>query len=84
MMDCVQPIFDDPREIEAIWHDGENAPGYWTKSKNALYMCTKIIAYREYGQGDFMPFFAVYRGDRLHARVPAWMVTVQYAERIEG
>lgn len=72
-------IFDDPRPIEAVWFDGENTGGYNTKS--VIYGCSKIVAYRENGQMDHVPFFAVYDSKgNIIARIPAHMVTVIYAE----
>lgn len=76
-------IFDDPRPIEAVWFDGEDAGGYNTKSENCG--CSKIVAYRENGSMDHVPFYAVYDLDgNIKARVPAHMVTVIYAENAEG
>lgn len=69
-------IFDDPRPILAIWYDGENAGGY---SVSAGYDVSKIVAYRENGQMDNVPFYAVYDLEgNIKARVPAQMVTVVY------
>lgn len=70
-------IYDDCREIKAIWFPGEDAGGYSVGSKN--YSATKIVAYKEHGQMDFVPFFAVYDGDHLECRIPAHMVMVVYA-----
>ncbi len=76
MSDIVALIYDDPRPIAGVYfHHGEDAGGYTVGFSNV----TKIIAYREHGPGDFMPFFAVYQGDHLQARVPAHAVYVNYA-----
>jgi hypothetical protein len=77
-------IYDDPRPISAIWFPGDDAPGYWTASKDSMFRCDKILAYKEHGPGDFMPFFAVYRDGEIHARIPAWQVTVQYKDSSNG
>lgn len=70
-------IFDDPRPIRAIWYNGEDAGGYCTKT--AGYFVSKIVAYRENGSMDHMPFYAIYDLEgNIKARVPAHMVTVVY------
>jgi hypothetical protein len=67
-------IFDDPRSIRAIWFAGKKGDGYTTQYEGG-----KIVAYRENGQMDHVPYFAVYdRFDVIIARVPAGMVSVVY------
>lgn len=67
-------IFDDPRPIRAIWFAGKEGDGYTTQLAVG-----KIIAYREHGQMDHVPYFAVYdRYDVIIARVPAGLVSVVY------
>jgi hypothetical protein len=73
-MDDPCKVYDDPRPIRCIWqptdHGGSWAPGD---------QISKIVAYREHGPGDFMPFFAVYdHDDRIVCRVPGWGVVVEY------
>lgn len=70
-------IYDDPRPIAAIWFD--HGQGYRV-SEASDYACSRIVAYREHGQGDFVPWLAVYQGEHLESRVPAHMVTIVYAE----
>ena len=80
MGDAIPLIFDDPRPIESIWYPGEDAGGYstrqqWDKTTG------KIVAYRENGQCDHVPFLAVYDlAGNIKARVPAQFVTIIYAE----
>ena len=69
-------IYDDPRPISGIYYHGEDAGGYSVDMSGV----TRISAYREHGQSDFTPFFAVFQGDHLQARVPASAVTVTYAK----
>lgn len=73
-------IYDDPRTIASIWYDGEGAGGYSIDPRHDK-STGKIIAYREHGQSDFTPYFAVYdHQGSIKARVPAYMVTVIYQE----
>ena len=75
-------IFDDPRPIKSIWFDGEDAGGYCTVTPG--FDVTKIVAYRENGQMDHVPFYAVFDGEHIKARVPAQLVTVIYADPETG
>ncbi len=73
-------IYDDPRSIRSIFYPGENAGGY-SVDKRWDTSTSKIVAYREHGATDFVPFFAVYDHDgAIKARVPAYLVTVIYDE----
>lgn len=75
----VQLTFDDPRPILSIWYPGEDAVGYSTDPRHDT-STGKIVAYREHGVSDFTPYFAVYdHGGNIKARVPAYLVTVIYA-----
>lgn len=80
-MSDISLIYDDPREIAAIWFPGENAGGYQVGDR--AYKCTKIVAYKEHGVSDFTPYYAVYEGKEIKARVPAYMVTVVYGASLE-
>ncbi len=40
----------------------------------------RIEAYEEPGQGAMVPWFVVYVGDEIRWRIPAHMVTVEYAD----
>jgi hypothetical protein len=78
-MDNIPLIFDDPRPILSIWYPGEGAGGYSTDPRWDG-STAKIVAYRENGQCDHVPFFAVYGHDgAIKARVPAQHVTVVYS-----
>lgn len=73
-MDAPCLIYDDPREIEGVYYPGEDG-GCYRKGNSGV---TRIVAYREHGQGDFVPYFAIYRGDEIAHRVPASFVEVGY------
>ena len=62
-------IYEDPRPIESI----SGQIGCWSTASGL-----RIIAYKEHGQGDYVPYYAVYRGDEIVARVPASFVAVHY------
>jgi hypothetical protein len=62
-------IYDDAREIESI----NGQIGCWTSGDGV-----RIVAYKEHGQGDYVPYYAVYRGDEIVTRVPASFVAVHY------
>lgn len=68
-------IYDDPRPISGIYYHGADAGGYSVNFAGV----TRIVAYPEHGLSDFTPFFAVYQGDHLQARVPASAVSVTYS-----
>lgn len=73
MSDKVLTILEDEREIYAL-HYAEDIPSFIVGTRSV----TKIVAYGEPAQYCNVPFFAVYEGDALHARVPAGQVTVSY------
>ncbi|MCV0413471.1 MAG: hypothetical protein K5831_01130 [Brevundimonas sp.] len=71
------------RDVELRLRSGDeftgsdvNAHGIWRH----IWGEGDIIAYREHGQGDYVPYYAVYRGDAVLVRVPASLVVVQYAD----
>jgi len=71
-------VLDDTREIRSVyWHpDGEFTVGTCGT--------TKIEAYREAGQGGYVPWFAVWKGEHLFQRVNgATVAGVQYAPNAE-
>lgn len=53
-------IYDDPRPIRAIWYPDENAGGY---STDKGWGAERIVAYKEHGQGDWVPYYAVYNAE---------------------
>ena len=71
-------IYDDPRPIDAIWFNSDPEGGGWSTSIRG-YDCSRIVAYREHGQGDYVPYLAVYSGDDIIARVPVSAVSIHYA-----
>lgn len=77
-MSEIPKIFDDPRQILSIWYDGEDMGGYSTDPRHDK-TTSMIVAYRENGQLDHVPFYAVYDlAGVIKARVPAHFVTVVY------
>lgn len=79
--DMIPTILDDARKIDSIWFpDNEDGPhGYWIgASEKSSKKCDEIRAYAENGQCAPVPFFAVYRGGQIIARIPAHMVEVRY------
>lgn len=69
----MKPMHLDKRPIDYI--HGYNI--LWQVRKRKV---TKIVVYRENGQGAEVPYLAVYKGDFIIARVPANMVEVVYEE----
>lgn len=45
---------------------------------------TKIEAYEEKGPLDFMPWIAVWMGNAIELRVPAWRVAIDYREEVKN
>ena len=39
---------------------------------------TKIVTYDEYGPMSLVPFYAIYHEEEIIARVPGYMVVVEY------
>lgn len=79
MTDAPDPclIYDDPREIEMVL-----IPGVEDACWRVGFGCDRIVAYREHGQADWVPYFAVYTGDEIMTRIPASLVVVDYARSI--
>lgn len=65
-------IYDDPRTILGI--STNEADVGWVGNEGV----TEIVAYKEMGQGSYVAFYAVKRGDEIWKRVPASMVMVRY------
>lgn len=81
-MSTVATILKDEREIEAIWFVNDpNGGGHMIA---AGWPTTKIVAYGEPGPHCELPWFAVYHGEHIHARVPALHVTVVYKAAAHG
>lgn len=78
-------IYDDPRPIQSIWFAGEGG-GYQVGSGGVITggLITSIVAYKDHGERDFVPWLAVCRGDYIHARIPASMVQIVYAPEFSG
>lgn len=65
-------IFDETQPVFGLWY--QEGGGYRVGENKV----TKIVAYKEHGQMEFVPFFAVYRGEELFRRIPAYMVIADY------
>ncbi len=61
-------IFDDERTISCVF--GSSATEDWSFTVG-LGKITQIVAYREPGQAAHVPWFAVYEGDDITARLNA-------------
>lgn len=78
MSDHVGSMLDDPRPIECI--SAANDSGVWYRV--GVRGTTKIMPYREAGQGGYVPWFGVFCGDEIVERVNASFVAeVIYKER---
>jgi hypothetical protein len=74
-------MWDDERPIKTITTQGESY-SIWTVGRTGV---TRIVAYRENGQGASVPWLAIYEGDWLAHRVNAAAVeSVWYGESPEG
>ena len=71
----VDKILEDRRTIVGIYWNNEE--GEHVRVGNFGY--TRIVAYGECGMCCDIPWLAVYKGDELISRVPAWQVQIQYA-----
>jgi len=70
----IKTIVTDHRTIEGLYYDDERGSCFVAGHP----MCEKIIAYEEKGQGDLVPYFAVFHNGQVSQRVPAYKVTVVY------
>lgn len=69
-------MLNDNREIVGIYWNDEHGTSYQVGSCD----CTGIKAYAEGGMHCDIPFIAVYKGDYVITRVPAWQVQIVYKE----
>ncbi len=70
------PILQDERPIMSIdWEDSVSSFGV------GVLKVTAIVAYREYGEhNNPATWLAVYEGDEIMYRVPAWQVMISYGK----
>jgi len=68
-----QRILDDKRDIQSLQFEGSYV-------SVGLHNVTRIVAYPEPGMHCYIPFYAVYVGDEIAERVPAWMVSATYKD----
>lgn len=79
-------IAEDKRPIKGIYrvYEGWKTVEYWIDSAmDGHNVVSRIEAYEEFGETGPVPWFAVYVGDSIRWRIPAHMVTVEYAEAPE-
>lgn len=77
--DMIPTILDDARKIDSIWFEDGQTGHAVSIHETSSFKCDEIRAYAENGQCAPVPFFAVYRGGQIIARIPAHMVEVRYA-----
>jgi len=70
----MKTIIEDEREIKALYFDDEEGSQFVVGE----FEITKIEAYGEPAEYCLVPWFAVYRGDQIHQRLPAGRVRVVY------
>ncbi len=66
-------MFDDKREI--TYYLSDIAPERVCVGQNGV---TKIEVYREHGNGDFIPYLAVWKGELIFMRTPAIGKEIHY------
>lgn len=68
-------IYKDPRPIHGIYsvYDSDGF-SYWVRRQGV----TKIVAYRECGDGGWIPWIAVYVGEDILMRVSANACAIEY------
>ena len=71
----VAMIIDDPRPIVGLYQE-RDADGSWRVGHLGT---TKIVPYNECGQGSYVIWFAIYKGENIAMRVPGHWVAVEYA-----
>jgi len=67
-------IFDDTRKISAIHFDDVEGSSFTV----GTFGITAIVAYRENGEMDNVPWLAIYKGDDIYQRLPANRVRIVY------
>ena len=70
----IMTVLDDPRPIDSIHWDEEGDPNF-TVGRQGV---TEIRAYGEPGEHCFLPWLAVFIGERIICRVPAQQVLISY------
>jgi hypothetical protein len=75
-------IYDDQRPIVACWY--EQGGGFSLGQMVDGAVVTQIVAYKEHGEGDFVPWLAVYTGHEITLRCPASRVTICYAPGVDS
>ena len=70
----MKTIQSDPRIIDSIWYDDQE----WSHFKVGSNGVTRIEAYGEPSLYAEIPFYAVFKGLEISARVPGQQVTVLY------
>ncbi len=71
-MNNVIRLKNDARDIEAVIFQND-----W-EHKVGRYGVTKIVHYRELMEVHYPTWIAVYKGDEIYARIPAYQVSIYY------
>jgi len=74
----VTKLTDELVDIHSIFWDDDVGSSYSINPDAVDPPCTKIIPYEERGIHDFIPYLAVYKGDKIVCRVPAYKVSIFY------
>lgn len=78
MNNKVNSIMDDTRTISSIMVGNGTASDIEAVSDRSG--ITRIVCYRESGEMSYVPWFAIYRGDKLSKRINGkWVIEVSYA-----
>ena len=76
------PIAMDDRPIEiveSVSADQEGDPSFFFSTRPGRWQnCTHIEAYEEPGQMSMVPFYAIFSGENIIARVPAHFAIAHY------
>ena len=75
MTEPTQIVYDE-RPVSALYFEGEGA-GRIKVGESGV---TAIVAYEEFGEMAGVPWFAIYKGDKIKERWPARMCGVVYAD----
>lgn len=69
-------LSNDPRKIMSVETMGEGAANYrWVRNDSRV---SKIEAYDEHGQMDWVPWIAIFHGDEIWVRLPAHNLKISY------
>jgi hypothetical protein len=79
----LKSILEDERTITYVAYTSPNADGdfpMWTTVEGRWKNCEKIVAYPEPGMGAYVPWFAIFDGGEIIARIGAQGMEVGYSK----